>query len=88
MRYNRFRILRIRGERRDMREDTRGGVATSPEVGSIVEEIPSCNLPPVTYLDLPEALPWRTGVGAWGRLYQHRAVFGRANHLTLHHLLS
>jgi len=41
-----------------MRENTRGGIA-SPEVGATVEEIPSRNLPPVTYQDLPEALPLR-----------------------------
>ena len=41
-----------------MRENTRGGMA-SPEVGATVEEIPSRNLPPVTYQDLPEALPLR-----------------------------
>jgi hypothetical protein len=41
-----------------MREDTRGGMA-SPEVGATVEEIPSRNLPPVTYQGLPEALPLR-----------------------------
>jgi len=42
-----------------MREDTRGGAVTSPEVGAIVEEIPRRNLLPVTYQDLPEALPSR-----------------------------
>ncbi len=46
-----------------MREDTRGGAATSPEVGSVVEEIPSRNLPPATYQDLPEALPLRKVLG-------------------------
>jgi hypothetical protein len=61
--YKGSRILRIRGERRDLREDTRGGVATSPEVGSAVEEIPSRNLPSVTYQDLPEALPLRKVLG-------------------------
>ncbi|HEX8260318.1 MAG TPA: Nramp family divalent metal transporter [Rubrobacteraceae bacterium] len=38
-------------------------MATSPEVGSAVEEIPSRNLPPVTNQDLPEALPLRKVLG-------------------------
>ena len=47
-----------------MQENTRGGgAAASPETGAVVEEVPSRNLPPMTYQDLPKPLPLRKVLG-------------------------
>jgi len=41
----------------------RGGTAAPPEIGAVAEEVPSHNLPPVTYEDLPDPLPLRKVLG-------------------------
>ena len=45
-----------------MDDGTRGGAA-SQEAGAVAEELPSRNLPPATYQDLPEPLPLRKVLG-------------------------
>jgi hypothetical protein len=49
------------GKGGDTDESMRG--AAPPEVGEVAEEITSRNLPPVTYEDLPDALPLRKVLG-------------------------
>lgn len=46
-----------------MDERARGGTAAPPKTGAVAEEVPSHNLPPVTYQDLPEPLPLRKVLG-------------------------
>ena len=51
----------IQGEGRSMDERTRGAAeAAPPETGAAADELPSRNLPPATYQDLPEPLPLST----------------------------
>jgi hypothetical protein len=50
------------GKGEGMDEGTRGATAP-PEAGSVAGEVPSHNLPPVTYQDLPEPLPLRKVLG-------------------------
>src|SRR5215210_5389674 len=40
-----------------------GGTAAPPQIGAVADEIPSSNLPPVTYEDLPDPLPLRKVLG-------------------------
>ncbi len=46
-----------------MDEGTRGSAETSGQVGTVAEEIPSGNLPPAKYEDLPDPLPLRKVLG-------------------------
>jgi hypothetical protein len=47
-----------------MDERTRGAAeAAPPETGAVADELPSRNLPPATYQDLPEPLPLRKVLG-------------------------
>jgi hypothetical protein len=46
-----------------MDDGTRGGATAPPEAGAVAGELPSRNLPPATYQDLPEPLPLRKVLG-------------------------
>ena len=46
-----------------MGERKQGGATASPEIGAVADEVPSSNLPPVKYENLPEPLPLRKVLG-------------------------